>query len=101
MNAINASSVASIRFPKSLAEICADVRAGRSSARVRVDAFLAEIAARDGEIHAFNEVHADAARAAADAIDATVKAGRDPGTLAGAVIAIKDNIVMREGHTTC
>ncbi|MDI9403962.1 MAG: amidase family protein, partial [Limnohabitans sp.] len=87
--------------PKPLAEICADVRAGRVTARSRVDAFLARIAAHDGEVHAFNEVHADAARAMADAIDAAVKSGRDPGALAGAVIAIKDNIVMREGKTTC
>jgi aspartyl-tRNA(Asn)/glutamyl-tRNA(Gln) amidotransferase subunit A len=84
-----------------LGTTCAEIRAGRSSARIRVDAFLAEIAARDGEIHAFNEVHADAARAQADAVDAAARAGRDPGPLAGAVIAIKDNIVMREGRTTC
>ena len=86
---------------KSLVEICDDVRARRTTARSRVDHFLARIAAHDGEIHAFNEVHADAARATADAVDAAVKAGGDPGPLAGAVIAIKDNIVMREGKTTC
>ena len=86
---------------KSLLEICADVRAGKVSARRRVEEYLAAIAAREPEIHAFNEIHADAARARGDEIDAAVKAGRDPGTLAGAVIAIKDNIVMREGRTTC
>ena len=86
---------------KSLLEICADVRAGKVSARSRVEEYLAAIAAREPEIHAFNEIHADAARARGDEIDAAVKAGRDPGTLAGAVIAIKDNIVMREGRTTC
>ena len=85
----------------SLAATCAGVRAGTTTARSRVEAFLAEIAAKDGVIHAFNEVHADAARAAADAVDAAVRAGRDPGALAGAVIAVKDNIVMREGKTTC
>ena len=86
---------------KSLVEICGDVRAGKVTARSRVEAYLAEIARREPEIHAFNEIHADAARAQADAVDAAVKAGRDPGALAGAVIAIKDNIVMREGKTTC
>jgi aspartyl-tRNA(Asn)/glutamyl-tRNA(Gln) amidotransferase subunit A len=84
-----------------LRDICADVRRGHTSARSRVDGFLATIAAKDGEILAFNEVHADAARARADAIDAMLKSGRDPGPLAGAVIAVKDNIVMREGKTTC
>ena len=84
-----------------LREICADVRRGHASARARVDDFLEAIAEKDGDIHAFNEVHADAARARADAIDAAVKAGFNPGPLAGAVIAVKDNIVMREGKTTC
>ncbi|MFM7050885.1 MAG: Asp-tRNA(Asn)/Glu-tRNA(Gln) amidotransferase subunit GatA [Planctomycetota bacterium] len=86
---------------KPLSELCAEVRAGKVTARSRVESYLAAIAARELEIHAFNEVHADAARAMADAVDAAVKAGRDPGPLAGAVIAIKDNIVMREGRTTC
>jgi aspartyl-tRNA(Asn)/glutamyl-tRNA(Gln) amidotransferase subunit A len=84
-----------------LREICADVRRGHASARARVDDFLEAIAEKDSDIHAFNEVHADAARARADAIDAAVKAGFNPGPLAGAVIAVKDNIVMREGKTTC
>jgi aspartyl-tRNA(Asn)/glutamyl-tRNA(Gln) amidotransferase subunit A len=84
-----------------LSGIVAEVRSGKVTARSRVEAFLAEIAAKDGAIHAFNEVHSDAARAQADAVDAAVRAGRDPGPLAGAVIAIKDNIVMREGKTTC
>jgi aspartyl-tRNA(Asn)/glutamyl-tRNA(Gln) amidotransferase subunit A len=51
--------------PAPLARICTDVREGRTSATSRVDAFLAAIEAKDGEIHAFNEVHADAARARA------------------------------------
>ena len=84
-----------------IAEICAEVRQGHLSARTRVEGFLAAIAAKDGEIHAFNEVHADAALKRADAIDAAVKAGFNPGPLAGAVVAVKDNIVMREGKTTC
>ena len=87
--------------PAPLARICTDVREGRTSATSRVDAFIAAIEAKDGEIHAFNEVHADAARARAATIDAMVKRGENPGPLAGAVIAVKDNIVMRECRTTC
>jgi aspartyl-tRNA(Asn)/glutamyl-tRNA(Gln) amidotransferase subunit A len=86
---------------KTLTQLCAEVAAGTVTARSRVEMYLANIAQRDGAIHAFNEVHSDAARARADAIDADVAAGKNPGPLAGAVIAMKDNIVMREGRTTC
>ncbi len=85
----------------SLVEVCGKVRSGSVTARSRVESYLAAIAKREPELHAFNELHIDAARARADAIDATVKSGREVGALAGAVIAIKDNIVMREGRTTC
>ena len=37
------------------------------------------IDAREGELHAFNLVTADAALAAADAVDAAVARGDDPG----------------------
>ena len=90
-----------VASPEDLATICASVRSGATPAAIRVEAFLARIAQHDGVIHAFNEVHADAARARARAIDKMVASGRDPGSLAGCVIAMKDNIVMREGHTTC
>ena len=53
------------------------------------------------EIHAFNLVLADEARAAAAAIDAAVAAGRDPGPLAGVPVALKDNMCTRGIPTTC
>ena len=88
---------------KYLAAITAEVRAGAVTARSRVEAFLAAIAAREPAIHAFNEVLADEARTAADRIDAEVAAGRGAalGPLAGAVIAVKDNIATTFGRTTC
>jgi aspartyl-tRNA(Asn)/glutamyl-tRNA(Gln) amidotransferase subunit A len=85
----------------SAGEIAADVRAGRRSARQVVDDHLARISARDGELHAFNLVLADEARAAAAVVDDQVAAGEDPGPLAGLPVALKDNLCTRGIPTTC
>ncbi len=82
-------------------EIAAPVRAGERSAREVLDEHLAVVDARDGELHAFNLVLADEARAAAEAIDARVAAGEDPGPLAGVPVALKDNLCTRGIATTC
>ena len=62
------------------AEIARAVRAKDRSAREVIDEHLSAIDGRDGEVHAFNHVMADAARAAADDVDRRVVAGDDPGT---------------------
>jgi len=82
-------------------EIAADVRAGRRRARDVVEEHLSVIEAREADIHAFNYVMAAEARAAADAVDAAVIAGRDPGPLAGVPVALKDNLCTRGVPTTC
>ncbi len=82
-------------------DIAAAVRAGERSAVEVVDAHLAAIEARDGDIHAFNLVTADAARAAAEGVDRRVAAGEDPGPLAGVPVALKDNLCTRGVATTC
>jgi aspartyl-tRNA(Asn)/glutamyl-tRNA(Gln) amidotransferase subunit A len=81
----------------SAAEIAADVRGGKRSARDVVEEHLARIEAREPELHAFNLVMAEEARAAADAVDAS----DDKGPLAGVPLALKDNMCTRGIPTTC
>ena len=81
--------------------IAAAVRAGERTARNVVDDHLAAIDAGEGEIHAFNLVLADEARAAADAVDEALAAGLDPGPLAGVPVVLKDNMCTRGIPTTC
>ena len=82
-------------------EIAAAVRSGTRQAREVVEEHLLAIESREREIHAFNTVTADLARASADAIDAAVAQGLDPGPLAGVPIALKDNMCTRGIPTTC
>ena len=81
--------------------IATAVRSGTRRAVEVVEEHLTAIAARDGEVHAFNLVTADAARQAALAIDRRVAAGEDPGPLAGVPVALKDNLATRGVPTTC
>lgn len=85
---------------RSALDIAQSVRAG-GSARAAVEATVAAVAARNEELNVFLHVDADAALAEADAIDARVAAGEDPGILAGVPVAIKDNICQTGVPTTC
>lgn len=81
-------------------EIANRVRAGES-AHTFLDSALAAIAARNEELNVFLYVDEAGARAAADAVDAAVRRGDDPGTLAGVPIALKDNLCTTGIPTTC
>ncbi|HEY3138276.1 MAG TPA: Asp-tRNA(Asn)/Glu-tRNA(Gln) amidotransferase subunit GatA [Blastocatellia bacterium] len=52
------------------------------------------------DLNAFITVTAEAAIARAQQIDRAIQQGNDPGPLAGTIIAIKDNMVMRGVRTT-
>src|SRR5579862_1303037 len=60
------------------------------TAREVVSHALARIEAQNADLNAFVAVDGDAALEAADAVDAKVRAGRDPGPLAGIPIGVKD-----------
>ena len=82
--------------------LAAEIRSGERSARAVVDAALAAVDAGDGEYHVFLCLLADEACAEADAVDAAVAAGKDPGPLAGVPVALKDNLCTRgAASTTC
>ncbi|MEY4173482.1 MAG: aspartyl/glutamyl-tRNA(Asn/Gln) amidotransferase subunit [Actinomycetota bacterium] len=84
-----------------IADVVASVRSGELKAADLVEQHLARIAEREPEIHAFNHLMADEARAAAAAVDETVARGDDPGPLAGVTVALKDNMCTRGVPTTC
>ncbi len=82
-------------------DIAREVRAGERTARSVVEEHLAAIDTREAELHAFNLVLREEALAVADAIDARVAAGQDPGPLAGVPVGLKDNLCTTGIPTTC
>src|SRR5204862_5426180 len=77
------------------------VRDGKLRAREGADAFLDRIAREDDALGCYIKVDAEGARRSADAVDAAVKAGRDPGPLAGVPLGIKDIFCTKGVETTC
>lgn len=77
-----------------LAEIRDGISTKKYSAQEVTDAFLSNVRERDGHIGAFLAVDEQGARAGSRALDERVERGEALPSLAGAVIAVKDNICV-------
>ena len=75
---------------RNAADIAADIRAGTLSAVAVAHAALDRIAERDAALNCFTTVTAERALAEAQAVDAQIAAGQDPGPLAGVPFAVKN-----------
>jgi aspartyl-tRNA(Asn)/glutamyl-tRNA(Gln) amidotransferase subunit A len=84
----------------SISELGAAFRAGQASPVEATEACLAQIAARDPELHAFITVTAEAARAQARTATDELGRGQDRGPLHGVPIALKDLIDTAGIRTT-
>jgi amidase len=73
-----------------IGDIAAMIRHRSVSSREVTQALLDRIAARDGDLHAYALVMADAALARADAADRQIAAGEWRGPLHGVPVAVKD-----------
>jgi len=83
------------------AELAQKIHSREVTSREVVQAHLDRIAETDGEINAFLHVGAEAALAAADAVDRSLDAGEAPASpLAGVPLALKDVIVTTDAPTT-
>jgi len=88
-------------IPLGARSIADAVAGGTFSAEQVVRAHLDGLEERDATVHAFLTVTAERALADAEAVDARVAAGVDPGPLAGVPVALKDNLCTRGIETTC
>lgn len=82
-----------------LAQVREDLLQSNITATALCEQYLKKIAAED-QYNAFLEVFSESARAAAQGLDEKIRAGKAVGRLAGAIIAIKDNLCYAN-HKVC
>jgi len=80
-------------------QLAAGVRAGAWSARMVLDHFVERVQARNPRFNAFTGLTLARAVREAEAVDALVRSGRDPGPLAGVPYSVK-NLFDLEGEVT-
>ncbi len=80
--------------------IAEGVQSGEWSALEILERYLEKIEQHEPQIHAFNTVLGDEARAAAQETDARVASGENVGPLAGVPVAVKDNLCTKGIRTT-
>jgi amidase len=81
-------------------DIAAGVRARRFSARDATESALARIEAVNGALNAVVDRSDEEALAAADAVDAAIARGENPGPLAGVPVTVKVNVDQKGRATT-
>jgi aspartyl-tRNA(Asn)/glutamyl-tRNA(Gln) amidotransferase subunit A len=85
---------------RSLTDLASGIRRGQVSAREVIDHYLQRSRRLQPELNAYTSLD-DRAMERADHIDHEVSLGRDPGTLVGIPLAIKDLIDQEGATTTC
>lgn len=86
--------------PLQAVAIARAVRSGDLSARDLIENLLDRIERLNPSLNAFSAIFTERARAEADAVDAMVAAGKDPGPLAGTPFGVKDNYDVAGRVTT-
>jgi aspartyl-tRNA(Asn)/glutamyl-tRNA(Gln) amidotransferase subunit A len=84
-----------------IAAIAKQVACGERTAVEVVAGCFAAIEAGNAKLNAFRETWREDAMANARRVDERIARGDEPGPLAGAAIAVKDNIATAQGRTCC
>jgi aspartyl-tRNA(Asn)/glutamyl-tRNA(Gln) amidotransferase subunit A len=85
----------------SATDLVPQIRSGHRKAAEVLDVVFSAIRAREDDVHAFLQITEDEARAQAADVDRRIARGEPTGALAGIPVAIKDNMCVKGGRTTC